>query len=382
MTKKLNLEFNQQDWQNAREAWQAWWDGALERPMVVCEGYKQFGWHQNRPDGRAKPNWTFAGFYPLEMPTDAVLDRYEAILEAGYFLGDGLPKLYINIGPGVLAALLGSDYEFVDGSTWFSPPTKAEGVSWDQIPLEEIDLTLNLEHPLWQRVCTLTEAGIERWGNQLTYGITDLGGNLDILASLIGAQRLAVEMLDQPGEVERLCGQIRRAWLECYNIQHKTLDRAGKVPGAQRSGMGSSGWSCLWAPQRMYMLQSDFAYMISPAMFKRFVMPDLQECCDEIAYPFYHLDGKGQIRHLDQLLSLEKLRGIQWVQGAGAPPAEEWLDLLRRIREGGKLCQVYTSVEGARKIINELGGKGFAFEIVDEMTQEEAARAFEELIRG
>jgi len=372
MTKNLNLEFNQQDWQTACANWQAWWDGTLERPMVVCEGYKQFGWHVNRPDGRTKPNWTFAGFYSLDMPADAVLDRYEAILEAAYFLGDALPKFYINIGPGVLAALLGSDYEFVDGSTWFSPPI-VNGVSWEHTPLDQVNLTLNLEHPLWQRICALTEAGIQRWGNQLIYGITDLGGNLDILASLIGAQRLALEFHDHPEEIERLCGQIRRAWLECYNIQHKILDRAG---------MGSSGWSCLWAPQRMYMLQSDFAYMISPAMFKRFVVPDLQECCDQIAYPFYHLDGKGQIRHLDQLLSLEKLRGIQWVAGDGAPPAEEWLDLLRRIRAGGKLCQVYTSVEGARKIINEIGGKGFAFEIVDDMTQEEAGRAFEELTRA
>lgn len=373
MTKNLNLEFNQQDWQTARANWQAWWDGTLERPMVVCEGYKKFGWHENRPDGRAKPNWTFAGFYPLYMPVEDVLSRYQDTIEAAYYLGDGLPKFYINIGPGVLAALLGSDFEFVEGSTWFSPATNADGVSWEKIPLKDIDLTLNLAHPLWQRVCALTEAGIERWGNQLTYGITDLGGNLDTLASLIGAQRLAVELVDQPHEVERLCGQIRRAWLECYNIQHKILDRAG---------MGSSGWSCLWAPQWMYMLQSDFAYMISPAMFKRFVMPDLHECCDQIAYPFYHLDGKGQIRHLDQLLSLEKLRGIQWIAGDGAPPAEEWLDLLRRIRQGGKLCQVYTSVSGARKIINEIGGKGFAFEIVDDMPQQEAARAFEELTRG
>jgi hypothetical protein len=161
--KTLNLEFSQQDWQNARETWQAWWDGTLERPLVVCEGYRQFGWHQTRPDAGSKPNWTFAGFYPLDMPVEDVLDRYQDILEAAYFLGDGLPKFYVNIGPGVLAALLGADFEFVEGSTWFSPPM-VNGVSWEHTPLEQIDLTLNLDHPLWQRICALTEAGIERWG--------------------------------------------------------------------------------------------------------------------------------------------------------------------------------------------------------------------------
>ena len=37
------------------------------------------------------------------------------------------------------------------------------------------------------------------------------------------------------------------------------------------------------------------------------------------------------------------------------------MPLLKRIRDGGKLCQVYVTPEGALKIARELGGKGFAF---------------------
>ncbi len=48
------------------------------------------------------------------------------------------------------------------------------------------------------------------------------------------------------------------------------------------------------------MLQCDFAYMISPQMFERFVLPDLTACCEALEHGFYHLDGKGQIRHLSQ----------------------------------------------------------------------------------
>ena len=65
------------------------------------------------------------------------------------------------------------------------------------------------------------------------------------------------------------------------------------------------------------MLQCDFSYMISPAMFERFVMPDLAACCDALDHGFYHLDGKGEIRHLEMLLSLERLRGIQWIPATG-----------------------------------------------------------------
>lgn len=113
------------------------------------------------------------------------------------------------------------------------------------------------------------------------------------------------------------------------------------------------------------MLQSDFAYMISPSMFTRFVLPDLNACCEKMEHAFYHLDGVGQIVHLESLLALPRLRGIQWVPGYDKPPCEEWLPLLARIRAAGKLCQVTVTPQGALEIVKALGGKGFCF-VIDE----------------
>jgi hypothetical protein len=120
------------------------------------------------------------------------------------------------------------------------------------------------------------------------------------------------------------------------------------------------------------MLQSDFSYMISPEMFDRYVLPDLEACCAAMDYAFYHMDGKGQIPHLDRLLSLERLRGIQWQPGDGAPMADEWPDLLRRIRDAGKLCQVYVTREGARRLLREFDGRGFLLVLVEQLTPAEA----------
>ena len=49
------------------------------------------------------------------------------------------------------------------------------------------------------------------------------------------------------------------------------------------------------------------------------------------------LDGPDAIRHLDSLLSLPKLSGIQWIPGAGSPSVSEWIPLLKRIQKAGKL---------------------------------------------
>jgi hypothetical protein len=52
-----------------------------------------------------------------------------------------------------------------------------------------------------------------------------------------------------------------------------------------------------------------------------------------LEHAFFHLDAVGQIRHLDLLFSLERLRGIQCIPSDGQPPSEEWLPLLKRIRK-------------------------------------------------
>jgi hypothetical protein len=162
--------------------------------------------------------------------------------------------------------------------------------------------------------------------------------------------------MDEPEKIEQWANSVTQRWLEAYA---KIEER---MPAGQN---GRTGWAPLWSPGTTYMLQSDFCTMISPKMFQRYVLPDLQACCETIEYPFFHLDGEGATRHLDTLLSIEKLRGIQWVPGAGKPPAEDWLPLLKKIRDSGKKCQVYVTVEGALKITRALGGKGFMFYIGD-----------------
>jgi hypothetical protein len=74
------------------------------------------------------------------------------------------------------------------------------------------------------------------------------------------------------------------------------------------------------------------------------------------------------------------LRGIQWIPGDGQTPPEGWLPLLKRIRDGGKLCQVFVTPEGARTIVKNLGGRGFLFVIQPKLSTDflnpEEAKAF------
>jgi 5-methyltetrahydrofolate--homocysteine methyltransferase len=361
------LHFSGKDWERIERDWSAWWAGELERPLVMIENQVP---HPEAFLLDLEP-WEEipASSFPLEWPVEAVLDYYEKRLEGRRFYGDAFPKWWPNFGPGIVAGFLGAQVHCAVDTVWFEP---AQGGS-----ISGLQLTYDATNPWWRRVQELTRAATERWGSQVAVGQTDLGGNLDILASLRATQQLLYDLYDAPDEVARLSAGITRLWLRYYDELHALIQAAGR---------GTSCWAPIWSPGRCYMLQSDFAYMISPPMFERFVLPDLSVCCEHLEHAFYHLDGRGQIYHLDLLLDLEKLRGIQWIPGDGQPPAEEWLPLLARIRGRsrhsgrnggggrGKLCQLSVSPEGALTIVRELGGRGFALYIQQAMDEGEAER--------
>lgn len=334
----LTFDFTEKDWHRIKDNWAQWWNGKLDRPLVTIESscsemgriYTHIERHLTK--------------YGLNTPIERMLDEIEESLINMRWLGDAFPRWWPNFGAGVLAAFLGSPVEEVNDTTWFNP-----AIDFD-LTIDE--LTLDENNSWYRRVIETTSLAVKRWGNQVCIGIPDLGGNLDILASLRSSQSLLTDLYDQPDKVGNLSRQITKIWL-------KVFDQLYEISSS--SDMGTAGWGPLWMPGPGYMLQSDFCYMISPAMFKQFVSPDLVACCKRMPYAFYHLDGKGQIRHLDHLLQIEHLRGIQWIPGDGAPPPEEWIDLLGRIRQAGKLCQVYVTPRGAQKIIRELGGAGFVF---------------------
>lgn len=333
------LQFTEEDWARVERDTIAWWQGELDRPLVYLA--------VQHPVNRPKP-FGYQSNYPLDMPAEEVVDQYEPWLEATRYYADAFPWLWINFGPGIVAGFLGAHVNSVTDpseTVWFTPTRQAA--------IQDLELAYDPDNVWWQRVQAVTRALVERFGNMVQLGHTDLGGNLDILASFLTTEQLLFDVVEQPEAVDRAVRQVTELWLRYYD-EHEAVIRAGG-----KGCRGTSSWTPIWSPGRTYMLQSDFAYMISPKMFERYVMPDLEAVCARLDHAFYHLDGKNQIPHLKYLLALESLHGIQWIPGDGQPSPDQWLDLLARIRDGGKRCEVMVTPEGALRIVKNLGGKGF-----------------------
>jgi hypothetical protein len=338
----IKLNFDESRWSEVEKNWSAWWAGEIDRPMVILQTLD-----------------TTVNADPLEFNTDFMLHKpmadyiqyYQKRLESIQFYGDSYPNWLPYFGPGIVSGFLGGPVK----------PSAEQVTVWFEVdkPSSYDDLHLHYDdsNPWWRRTLDVTSAALDSWGNNVVIGHTDMGGVMDILASFRTTDRLLYDLYDCPEEVARCCGDITQAWLRYY-------DEAHKIAGA--TGRGTSFWAPLLCKGRGYMLQCDFSAMISPKMFEKFELDNLTTLCNSLDYAFYHLDGPGAVRHLDTLLSIKSLKGIQWVPGSGCPGHHNWLPLLKRIRDGGKLCQIYVSPTNALLIDREIGGKGFVFYIVPE----------------
>ncbi len=147
----MELAFGADDWARLRRDWGAWWAGELERPIVTIESVAL-------PPGVARPHY-FAASYPLTMPVDAVLDRYEARLTATSYHGDAFPQFEPDFGPGILAGFLGVPVQPVpDDTVWFG--------SLPAGPLASLQLPSEPDRTWWPRVRDITRRAAERWAGR------------------------------------------------------------------------------------------------------------------------------------------------------------------------------------------------------------------------
>ena len=316
-----NIPFAFERWQGIREAYGQCWAGKLDRPIIsiTLNGYDP---------GRAAPNLPaqgFHSFYDRSVSAEAIVDRWDYDLRQQRFFGDAFPTTCPNFGPGVVAAFLGAELRNGENTVWFHPR--------EERAVTDLRLTLNRQDDWYQRVESLLRASSERWRGAVQVGMVDLGGMLDLVATFRPGEKLLLDLYDHPDEVKRLTWEAHEAWWQSFAALNQVLKPINP---------GYSCWTPIFSAAPFFLLQCDFSYMISREMFDEFVKPELAASCKRLTNPFYHLDGPGALAHLDSLLSIPELKGIQWVPGAGAPDVTHWPEVYRKIRAAGKLIQVWT----------------------------------------
>lgn len=230
------------------------------------------------------------------------------------------------LGPGSLAAYLGSPMGLQKDTAWFEPC------------LTDADLDKPIRFDSANRYWKLQVEMIDRMiataqGNYLV-GTPDLVENWDVLGSLRDGQTLLLDMLDRPEWVTARIAEINQVWFTVYDQLYAKI--------RQQDGESMFGWFRTWAPGKVAKVQCDGCTMFSPAMFREFVVPALTQQCAWLDYSIYHLDGSQCLDKLDALLEIEPLTAIEWTLDPKVPTggSPHWYDLYRRILAAGKRVQV------------------------------------------
>lgn len=339
--------------------WEAWWRGDASEPLVSIT-YPHAGaelqsvakpwmsplivrewtlWRQEFVFGQAVEEiWKGA---PESYLDDAItlLKHYASV--TGH-AGVAYPFLLPGLGPGVVAAFVSDFTQFHGDTIWFEPKEAME--------LEEIITRAHAfdpAHPTPGSYAAIAipaaVRAIEALHEHFVMAMPDLGCALDILSSLRHSENLMFDMIDEPELVDEAVEALDQAYRRTQRHFQQFLTPANGNRSAECMRYLSDG------PTRVALC--DAAALISPAFFERWGLPAVER--DVASFPgkvIYHLDGPGQIPHLENLLKLDGLTGIQWVQGAGNPESLDpvWDDLYRQILDAGKLiclCSVGTDPE-------------------------------------
>lgn len=315
------------DMDDVRARLTTWWNGGdIGRPALLLTAPRAEP-IEDIPALPEPPGWT--GRYSTRDFAYRVNLSQRACLNTHY-LAEAVPAVAPDLAPNCLALYLGCRGVESENTTWCEPvPVEPEHMRFVYDP----------DNYYWDFTMRLGREQVRLGKGRFLVQFPDLIEGLDTLAALRDTQRLLIDLLERPEWVQHCLRQITDRYFHYYDILYDLIrDEVG----------GSIYWA--WAPGRMAKFQCDFSAMISPDMFREFMLPVLTEMCERVSYCMYHWDGPGAIPHHEALLSIPRLHMLQWTPGAGVEPPDHprWWPLFHRTVEAGK--KVFIRCSGAESL--------------------------------
>lgn len=171
----------------------------------------------------------------------------------------------------------------------------------------------------------------------------------DLLSMHMGSERFLFALVDHPEWMAEAIVTGARDQLGGRK------DIAASVPDRGEYWCAPAGWMPFWAPEPYNVTQSDVSCMLSPEMFDRFVVPELDVYGHEHGALWYHLDGGDARQHLPRLLSLPYLRVLQYTPAPMEPPnGPGHLEMYRAIQAAGKIIHIDLPAQNVEPLVREL----------------------------
>jgi hypothetical protein len=339
---------NHPQWDHIRSQYEAWWDiSNPDRPLLLqitapcCPTAK---------NGILSPALPGENRWAAFTDPGVVTARLEKTFPSTRFFADAFPTVFpvsTNLAA-IQAAFLGCPYQITpNGETaWADPILHA----WDA----ELSLAIDPANEWWQITQRLLRECTPQFAGKALIGLPDLQGGGEILALLRGTENLVLDLYDHPHQIAPAIEAINKAWFAyfqiCCEIIHQHSD-------------GYIDWLNIWSDRPAVTVECDFSVLISPAMFRSHFLPGLRQQIDMVERSIYHLDGPEQMVHLNMLLAIPNLHGIQWVPKPGQSDPLDWLHLFKKVQAAGKNLVLACPPERVVPLLHEIRPEGVLLSI-------------------
>ena len=306
---------NTPDWESAQKRMEALLHGEMiDRPCIHVTAPKTPGTGVSPPRGLHDPRETDLG---------DLLDRFEASMSGTLYLGEAFPMVSLSFGPDTFSAYFGCDLEYTqDGYTSWAIPVIED---WEHPP----SFAFDKGNEWWQRMSSMLEYVGARAKDRYMICCPDTHAGGDALAAMRGGERLCLDLIDCPGNVELAMARLEEAVIPYF-------DGIFGILGRHQHGTPCMG---CWTPGRSCVVQCDFIALISTEMMERFFLHEMQARTEWLDHCFFHLDGPDALKHMDAILALPELDGLNYVKGYGRGfGLQQEIDLYKRVQAAGKIA--------------------------------------------
>lgn len=295
---------------------------------------------------------------------ERIVARYRYFCDTHAFLGESFPNLNIDFGPGSTAAYLGSDIGFKEDTVWFKKCLDG----WDGVP----KLTFDPENKWFKKHLQLAKDCRALAKDDFYVDMPDLMENIDVLASLRGAQDTLFDLLDEPEKVGQRIQEVTDVYYDYYDRFYDVIK--------DKDGGNAYTVFQIWGPGRTVKLQCDFSAMMAPEDFRKYIQPSLRTQSENVDHVLYHLDGPAAIKHMDALMEIEGIDALQWTSGDAGPDGTlpDWDVIYDKAIAAGKSIwvKVYSGefedwIRNVDRIVKKYGSHSL-FLLFSEMSMEQA----------
>ncbi|MDI9585007.1 MAG: hypothetical protein QM473_12355 [Acidobacteriota bacterium] len=207
-----------------------------------------------------------------------------------------------------------------DATVWFGEIVH----DWTDLP----DWSTAWDDEGWRRLKAIMARLIEAGRGRFFVGTPPMLTPNDLLSVLCDPCRFLLALSDYQDEVSYSLETMTTAFIGMFDEITAMCATAFE---------GTHHHYPVWSPDPLVTVQSDISCTLSPAMFDRFVIPELERITAHTGRGIYHLDGPDAVKHLDRVLDLPHLSMLQWVPGAGQPGGfQHWMHIFKRAQEKGK----------------------------------------------